>query len=110
MGRRRYLPDITSSNGHVRGMAERNAINSPIQGSAADVIKIAMIRIHQQLKNHNLRSKMILQVHDELVFDIYQPELETMKEIVKYQMENTLKLNVPLLVEMGIGKNWLEAH
>jgi DNA polymerase-1 len=91
-------------------MAERNAINSPIQGSAADIIKLAMINIHAALKNQNLRSKMILQVHDELVFDVYLPELENVKEIVKYEMENVIKLEVPLLVEMGHGKNWLEAH
>lgn len=110
MGRRRYLPDINSGNAHVRGMAERNAINSPIQGSAADIIKLAMINIHDALENQNLRSKMILQVHDELVFDVYFPELDKVKEIVKYEMENVVKLEVPLLVEMGHGKNWLEAH
>jgi DNA polymerase-1 len=110
MGRRRYLPDINSNNGNVRGMAERNAINSPIQGSAADIIKLAMINIHEKFKDQNLRSKMILQVHDELVFDVCIPELEKMKNIVKYEMENVVKLEVPLLVEMGTGKNWLEAH
>jgi len=110
MGRRRHLPDINSSNGHVRGMAERNAINSPIQGSAADIIKLAMINIHHQLKNQKLTSKMILQVHDELVFNVFFPELEKVKEIVKFEMENVVKLEVPLLVEMGSGKNWLEAH
>ncbi len=110
MGRRRFLPDIKSNNGHVRGMAERNAINSPIQGSAADIIKIAMINIHRNLKNQNLRSKMILQVHDELVFDVYNPELDQLKKIVKFEMENAVKLNVPLTVELGVGKNWLEAH
>lgn len=110
MGRRRFLADINSNNGVIRGMAERNAINSPIQGSAADIIKLAMIHIHRELKNRNLRSKMILQVHDELVFDVYQPELDQVKEIVKHQMENAVTLDVPLLVEMGTGKNWLEAH
>jgi DNA polymerase I len=110
MGRRRYLPDINSNNGTVRGMAERNAINSPIQGSAADIIKLAMIRIHQRMKDAKMKSKMILQVHDELVFDVYNTELEQVKDIVKYEMENVLALNVPLLVEMGTGNNWLEAH
>ena len=110
MGRRRFLPDIKSNNGHVRGMAERNAINSPIQGSAADIIKLAMINIHRNLKSQNMRSKMILQVHDELVFDAYDPELDQLKEIVKFEMENAVKLKVPLTVELGIGKNWLEAH
>jgi len=110
MGRRRNLPDIRSNNAHVRGMAERNAINSPIQGSAADIIKLAMINIHHKIKNQNLRSRMILQVHDELVFDVYLPELEKMKDLVKYEMEHVMELNVPLLVEMGSGKNWFEAH
>ena len=110
MGRRRNLPDIRSNNAQVRGMTERNAINSPIQGSAADIIKLAMINIHYKIKNQNLRSRMILQVHDELVFDVYLPELERMKEIVKYEMEHVMELNVPLLVEMGSGKNWFEAH
>jgi DNA polymerase I len=110
MGRRRFLPDIRSNNGMVRGMAERNAINSPIQGSAADIIKLAMIHIHDKLKSQNFKSKMILQVHDELVFDVYKPELDKVKEIVKYEMENVVKLDVPLLVEMGSGNNWLEAH
>ena len=110
MGRRRFLGDINSNNAHVRGMAERNAINSPIQGSAADIIKLAMIEIHQTLKNENMRSKMILQVHDELVFDAYEPELPGLKNIVKSKMENAMHLSVPLTVELGVGKNWLEAH
>jgi DNA polymerase I len=110
MGRRRYLPDIQSNNANVRGMAERNAINSPIQGTAADIIKLAMIRIHETLKKQNLRSKMILQVHDELIFDVFKPELEVLKKIVVYEMENAVKLDVPLLVEAGVGDNWLEAH
>ena len=108
-GRRRYLPDIHSSNAVVRGVAERNAINSPIQGSAADVIKLAMINIHKRLKN-NYKTKMILQVHDELVFDVFKPELTDIKELVKYEMENACKLVVPLEVEVGTGNNWLEAH
>ncbi|MDP4207491.1 MAG: DNA polymerase I [Bacteroidota bacterium] len=110
MGRKRILPDINSNNATVRGMAERNAINSPIQGSAADIIKLAMINIHRQMKRRNLCSKMILQVHDELVFDVFMPELKIVKEIVKYEMENAVKFDIPLLVEMGMGKNWLEAH
>jgi DNA polymerase I len=110
MGRRRYLPDINSNNGTVKGMAERNAINSPIQGSAADIIKLAMINIHKKLKEHQLKSNMILQVHDELVFDVYIPELEQIKVIVKNEMENAVQLKIPLTVEMGVGKNWLEAH
>jgi DNA polymerase-1 len=110
MGRRRYLPDINSNNGTVKGMAERNAINSPIQGSAADIIKLAMINIYRKLKENQLKSNMILQVHDELVFDVYAPELEQIKAIVKHEMENAVQLNIPLTVEMGVGKNWLEAH
>jgi DNA polymerase I len=110
MGRRRYLPDINSKNGMVRGMAERNAINSPIQGSAADIIKLAMINIYNKFMGNKLRSKMILQVHDELVFDVYNPELDEVKKIVKYEMENVIKLDIPLLVEIGYGTNWLEAH
>jgi DNA polymerase I len=109
-GRRRYLKDIHSANGIVRGFAERNAINAPIQGTAADIIKIAMIKIHEQIKAKNLKSRMILQVHDELVFDVYKPELDEVKSIVKSCMENVIKLAVPLLVEMGVGDNWLDAH
>lgn len=108
-GRKRNLPDIHSSNSVVRGIAERNAINSPIQGTAADIIKIAMNRIHDKLQG-KFKTKMILQVHDELVFDVYQPELEEIKNIVQTEMENAAKLSIPLEVEIGIGKNWLEAH
>ncbi len=110
LGRRRYLKDINGSNQVVRGAAERNAINAPIQGSAADIIKIAMIRIHRKLEEGNYKSKMLLQVHDELVFDIYKPELEELQKIIKSEMENAYKLEVPLDVEMGVGKDWLEAH
>ncbi len=110
MGRRRYLPDIQSRNSVVRGMAERNAINAPIQGSAADIIKLAMIRIHQQIKQNKLQSKMILQVHDELIFDVYRPELEKIKKIVLSNMENAVELKVPLTADWGTGENWLEAH
>jgi DNA polymerase-1 len=109
-GRRRQLPDIVSANHTVRSMAERNAINSPIQGTAADIIKMAMINIHRAMKAHGLKSEMILQVHDELVFDVPSDELDILKELVKEQMEKAVSLNVPLLVEVGSGKNWLEAH
>jgi DNA polymerase-1 len=110
MGRRRYLPDIRSANAVVRGMAERNAINAPLQGSAADIIKLAMIRIDEAFCTQNLQSKMILQVHDELVFDVLKPEMEQVKEIVRREMEGACPLAIPLTVEMGEGKNWLEAH
>ncbi len=110
LGRRRYLKDINGSNQVVRGAAERNAVNAPIQGSAADIIKLAMINIYKKLEQENYQSKMLLQVHDELVFDAYKPELEKLKIMVKYEMENAFKLDVPLDVEVGIGENWLEAH
>lgn len=110
MGRRRFLPDIHSNNANVRGMAERNAINSPIQGSAADIIKLAMINVSSAIKNAELTSKMIIQVHDELVFDVLKSELEKIKEIVKFEMENAVNIKVPLLVEIGYGSNWFEAH
>ena len=108
--RRRYLKDINSQNAIVRGAAERNAVNAPIQGSAADVIKIAMINIYNKLDEGGFKTKMLLQVHDELVFDVYKPELQTMKVLIKEQMENAYTLSVPLDVEMDMGKNWLEAH
>ena len=110
LGRKRYLVDINSANAVVRGVAERNAINAPIQGSAADIIKIAMIRIYNRFSEEQLKSKMILQVHDELNFDVYENELETIKQIVKVEMENALEIDVPLTVEMNHGLNWLEAH
>ena len=110
MGRRRYLPDIRSANAVVRGMAERNAINAPIQGSAADIIKLAMIHIYNTFRAENLQSKMILQVHDELVFDVLKSEMVQVGEIVRREMENAYPLAIPLTVEMGEGKNWLEAH
>lgn len=109
-GRRRYLRDINSANHTVRGFAERNAINAPIQGSAADIIKMAMIRIGNELDKRGLRSRMVLQVHDELVFDVYRPELEEMQELVRDYMQNAVKLDVPLEVETGTGVNWLDAH
>ena len=110
LGRRRYLKDINSRNAVVRGAAERNAVNAPIQGSAADIIKIAMINIHNKLEEGNYKTKMLLQVHDELVFDVYKPELETMKQLIKLEMENAYQLAVPLNVDFDIGDNWLEAH
>ena len=110
LGRRRYLKDINGSNAIVRGAAERNAVNAPIQGSAADIIKIAMINIHRKLEEGKYKSKMLLQVHDELVFDVYKPELEELKTMIKTEMENAYKLSVPLDVELGVGNNWLEAH
>ncbi len=110
LGRRRYLKDINSRNAVVRGAAERNAVNAPIQGSAADIIKIAMINIHQKLIAGNYKTKMLLQVHDELVFDVYKPELDSIKALAKTEMENAYKLDVPLDVDLGIGNDWLEAH
>lgn len=109
-GRKRYLPDINSGNAMVRGLAERNAINAPIQGSAADIIKAAMIDIHAEIKRRALKSRMIIQVHDELVFDVFKSELDEMKALVKSAMENVMKLSVPLVVDMGVGENWLDAH
>ncbi len=110
MGRRRVLPDINSRNATVRGFAERNAINAPIQGSAADIIKLAMINIHKKIYQENLKTKMILQVHDELIFDVPKSELDKIKIMVKEEMENTVKLSIPLFVDIGTGTNWLEAH
>ena len=109
-GRRRYLKDINSANAIVRGGAERNAVNAPIQGSAADIIKIAMINIHKKLTAEHWKSKMLLQVHDELVFDVHNSELESIQPMIKHEMENAFKMAVPLDVEIGWGKNWLEAH
>ena len=110
LGRKRYLPDINSRNGIVKGNAERNAINAPIQGSAADIIKLAMVRIQQRIEQEGLKSLMILQVHDELVFDTLKTELEQLKDIVKKEMESVVDLSLPLSVDMGTGNNWLEAH
>ncbi|MDB9850723.1 DNA polymerase I [Flavobacteriaceae bacterium] len=110
LGRRRYLKDINANNAIVRGAAERNAVNAPIQGSAADIIKLAMIAVQKALEDQKLRTKMLLQVHDELVFDVYKPELEQVKALVKSAMENAFTLTVPLDVELGVGETWLEAH
>ena len=109
-GRKRYLPDIHSRNQVVRGNAERNAINAPIQGSAADIIKIAMVRIYDRMKLEKYQSKMILQVHDELIFEVEISELEKLKEMVIDEMSNAVKLDVPLMVDWGTGNNWFEAH
>ena len=110
LGRRRYLKNINSRNSIVRSGDERNAVNAPIQGSAADIIKIAMINIQAILKGNNYKTKMLLQVHDELVFDVYKSELEVLKPIIKHEMENAYKLSIPLDVDMDTGDNWLEAH
>ena len=110
MKRRRYLPDINSANAVVRGFAERNAVNAPIQGSAADIIKMAMIKVHHTLKDHKLKSKMILQVHDELVFDVHHSEVEIMKKLVQESMEHAVEIGVPIDVQVEVGDNWLDAH
>jgi len=110
LGRKRWLKDINSNNATVRAFAERNAINAPIQGSAADMIKVAMINIHNELKNMDIKSRMVLQVHDELVFDVYKPELDLLKPIIEKHMKEALPLKVPVEVGMGVGANWLEAH
>ena len=110
MNRRRYLRDINSNNGTVRSFAERNAINAPIQGSSADMIKIAMINIFDEFKKRNLKSKMILQVHDELIFDTHKDEIEIVNSIVEEKMKTAFKMNVPVVVDINIGNNWLEAH
>jgi len=110
LNRRRYLRDINSANMTVRGFAERNAINAPIQGSAADLIKIAMIDIQNDIKRLKLNGKMIMQVHDELVFDVPQTEVEQFRKLITERMQNAISLQVPIEVEIGTGKNWLEAH
>jgi len=109
-GRKRYTRDIHSRNQVVRGNAERNAINAPIQGTAADIIKIAMIKIHHRLKRENLKAKMLLQVHDELIFEVLPEELESLKEMVLSEMAGAANLDIPLKVDWGTGKNWLEVH
>jgi DNA polymerase-1 len=109
-GRRRYIRDIGSANNTIRGAAERNAINAPIQGTAADMIKLAMINIHRELARRKLKTRMLLQVHDELVFDLYPPEQQEVLPMVEEKMKTAIPLDVPLAVEMGVGENWLEAH
>ena len=110
MGRRRYLRDINSRNGAMRGHAERNAINAPIQGSAADIVKLAMLKVAKALDEGEFEAKLILQVHDELVFDAPRQELEKLQSMVKTSMESAYQLKVPLIVDVGLGDNWLEAH
>jgi len=110
MKRRRYLKDINGKNAIMRGFAERNAINAPIQGSAADVIKLAMINLQQELIKQNFKSKLLLQVHDELVFDVHKDEIEKIRPLIKEKMEQAVDLVVPLTVEMDFAPNWLEAH
>jgi len=110
MGRRRPIPDIDASNRNIRENAERIAINTTIQGSAADLIKKAMIDIHSYLEKEKLKSKMIIQVHDELVFEVPEDELELMKKIVNDKMVKAVQMNVPIQVDIGVGPNWLEAH
>jgi DNA polymerase-1 len=109
-GRRRYLRDINSGNGTVRAGAERNAINAPIQGAAADMIKIAMSAIHRELSEGGYKTKMLLQVHDELVFDLHEDEVDRVKTMVEEKMRMAIELDVPIVVEMGVGRTWLEAH
>ena len=110
MGRKRYLKDINSRNQIVRGGAERNAVNAPVQGSAADIIKLAMVNISDKISGSNFKSKMLVQVHDELIFEIYKPELEEMRKLIQQEMESAYSLNVPLAVDIGLGNNWYEAH
>jgi DNA polymerase-1 len=110
LGRRRYLRDINSKNATMRGFAERNAINAPIQGSAADMIKVAMINIHQWMEKEKMKSKMILQVHDELVFDVHKKEKKIMEKKIPEFMKTAIELEVPMEIGLGFGENWLEAH
>jgi DNA polymerase-1 len=110
LGRRRYLADINSANAVVRGFAERNAINAPIQGSAADIIKVAMVNLDREIKRRKLQSRMILQVHDELVFDAHRSEVDELKELVREKMCGAISMRVPLVVDMNTGDNWLDAH
>jgi DNA polymerase-1 len=107
--RRRYIPEIRDRNFNMRAYGERNAQNSPLQGSAADLIKVAMTRIHRAIREEGLRGRMLLQVHDELVFDVPPEELDQMKGLVKSHMESVVELRVPLVVDLGVGQNWLEA-
>ena len=109
-GRRRYVPDVNSHNGNIRAMAERNAVNAPIQGSAADIIKLAMIGVDRALREQGLRSRMVLQIHDELVLEVPEDEIQPVKRLLTEQMEGVMALSVPLTVECNYGKNWLEAH
>jgi DNA polymerase-1 len=109
-GRKRRIPEFQSNQFNVRMFAERTAINTPVQGTAADMIKIAMINIHKKIQDQNLQAKMILQVHDELVFDVPKEEIDILSQLVKKEMEDAIKLDVPVVVDVGTGSNWLEAH
>ena len=109
-GRRRYLNDIASRNANARAFAERNAVNAPIQGSAADMMKLAMVGVARRFREEGIRSKLILQVHDEIVIDLLTAERERVERIVREEMEGAAELSIPLVVECGVGKNWLEAH
>jgi len=110
LGRHCAVADINSKNGQIRSYAERNAVNYPVQGSAADIIKLAMVKIHHRLQEEGFAAKMVLQVHDELVFDVPAAELEQVKQLVKTEMEQAIALKVPIVVTMGCGNNWCEAH
>ena len=110
LNRRRYLPEINSENRRVREFAERTAINTPIQGTAADLIKVAMIHIREEFKNRGFSAKMIMQVHDELVFEVPKLEIEEVRQVVRQEMENAIQLQVSVKVDIGVGANWLEAH
>lgn len=110
LGRRRGLRDISSRNATIRQAAERNAINTPVQGSAADLIKLAMVRVHNALKRENLKAKLVLQIHDELLLDVPIEEVDKVKEVVRKEMEEAWDFGIPLEVEIGTGKTWLEAH
>ena len=110
LGRRRYVPDLNSSNGNIRALAERNAINAPIQGTAADIMKIAMIRVDKALAEAGCESRIVLQIHDELLLEVPEREVEKVSSILKEGMENAMELSVPLTVECNYGKNWLDAH
>ena len=109
-GRSRPIPDINSKNANMRGFAERTAVNTPLQGTAADLIKIAMIQIDQELRSHKLKSRMLLQVHDELLFEVPADELDLMRQLVREKMESVHPLSVPLLVELGVGPNWRDVE
>ena len=109
-GRRRYLPDIGARNATVRSLAERNAVNAPIQGTSADIIKLAMIQVAARLRQEGFKSRMVLQIHDELLFEVVPEELDSLSALVVREMENVIKLSVPLTVECNYGHNWLESH
>ena len=110
LGRTRYLPDINSDNQRIRKSSENIAVNTPIQGTAADMIKVAMINIYKHIRQNNMQTKMIIQIHDELVFELPEDEIESAKSVIIKEMENALKLDVPIKVDIGMGKNWFEAH